>query len=246
MFQEMLMSRRLPESNPHRSSSIRRRLFQDGEEESEDPDGAEQHRRLQMNRESETENFLNRQAEQLDGISRHRWNFDFRTETPINNNGGQWEWDMEVVKLSETNVPKLYLNVLDHNDGDPPDGGASSNSARNCPTCSQNSKLDRENLSTPTKSTDVNESQTPIKDRLVKASLESLQCSSSIVPKSSSNDDSLSSLSCSASSMLTHPETVEELADDSCADSFDDLVNSKKDDTGHQGTPEKKTNNKYR
>lgn len=243
VFQEMLMSRRLPDSNPHRSSSIKRRLFQDGEEESEDLDDAERHRRLQMNRQSETENFLNRQAEQLDGITRQRWNFDFRTETPINNNRGQWEWDMQVVKLSETNVPKLYLNVLEQNDSDPPDESTSSNSAGNCPTCSQHSKLDKDNNSTPTKSTDVNEPQTPLKKMLVKPSLENFQCSSSKVPKSSSNDDSLSSLPCLESSILPQTENIEESTGDPCIDSLDDLVNSKMDSTNIEETSENKNTN---
>lgn len=227
----MLMSRRLPESNPHRSSSIKRRLFQNEEEDSEDPDDedpAERLRRIQMNRESVTENFFNRQAEQLDGISRDRWNFDFRNETPINNNRAQWEWDMQVVKLSETNVPKLYLNVLGHNDDEPLESGPSS---RNCPTCSKHKKVDSKNLSTPTKPTDVNESQMPIKKSLVRANLESLQCSSSKVPKSSSSEtQTLSSLPCSVTTApATKTESVENLADDSCVDIIDEVIQSKQD-----------------
>lgn len=244
VFQEMLMSRRLPDSHPRQPSSVKRRLFQDGEEQNEAPsdddDSVERHRRLQMNRESEAENFLNRQVEELDDISRQRWNFDFRNETPINNNGGQWEWNVEVVKLNETNVPKIYLNVLDHSDGEPPDGSSSS-SNRNCPTCSKNIKLDNENLSTPTKSTDINESQTPIKKRLVKTCLENLQCSSSKVPKSSSSD-ALSSPP-SVATAVPQTEVAEHLSDESVGNNLDGVVHTNQDKLGHEEMPDMESNN---
>lgn len=228
LLQEMLMSRRLPDSHPRQPSSIKRRLFQDDEDQTEDPaddeEARERHRRLQMNRESETENFLNRQVEQLDDISRHRWNFDFRNETPINNNDGQWEWNVEVVKLSETNVPKIYLNVL--ND-EPPDG-SSSNEPRNCPTCSKNSRL--ENLSTPTKSTEVFESQTPVKKRPVQAN----QSSTSKVPKSSSND-----MSTPSEVTVPPPDTV----DDPIVENVDNVVATKQDTIKHNETDDTSSNN---
>uniref|UniRef100_A0A8D9ESW1 Cyclin-dependent kinase inhibitor domain-containing protein n=1 Tax=Cacopsylla melanoneura TaxID=428564 RepID=A0A8D9ESW1_9HEMI len=231
----MLMSRRLPESHPRPSSSIKRRLFQDDEEQSEDPtddedprDRLERHRRLQMNRQSEAENFLNRHVEELDDISRHRWNFDFRNETPINNNGGQWEWNVEVVKLSETNVPKMYLNVLDPNNDDeePPDENAPAN-PRNCPTCSKNN-LDNnnENLSTPTKSTDTSASQTPIKKRLVQTKSLDNQCSSNKVPIKSS---STSGLSTSSSTVAPLPDIGQDEAADTIVERLDNAIRDKQD-----------------
>ncbi|KAL1459204.1 hypothetical protein WDU94_011211 [Cyamophila willieti] len=237
----MLMSRRLPESHPRPSSSIKRRLFQDDDEQSEDPtddedprERRERHRRIQMNRQSATENFLNRQVEQLDDISRHRWNFDFRNETPINNNGGQWEWNVEVVKLSETNVPKIYLNVLDPNDDEPPDETSSTN-PRNCPTCSKNNRLDNnENLSTPTKSTEFNTSasQTPIKKILVQATSMDSQCSSSIVPKSSST----SILSTSSTTVTPLPDIAQDGADDAIVDNgLENTIRAKQDTISQNG-----------
>lgn len=145
------MSRRLPNSN----SSTKRRLFQDEAEDTDDPDDdVERQRRLQQNREGATENFFNQQVEECDHVSQERWNFDFRNETPLKNNDGRWEWDVKVVKLDETDIPKVYLNVLDGTDGRV---DAERRSRRNkCVDCSSATSSSSSALQ---QSTDTNKSQ---------------------------------------------------------------------------------------